>query len=266
MPAPTFLPERVSAVNLISRFRFHNRRLVLAGLLLIACSPKGSGIGDYSPSLDPAVELFVQGRYEEAASAFEALSDRVRSKDGLVELYLYLGRAYMAMGQYDRAIDAFAAGVSYGGGGPFQEYLERLGRMKDGSPENIAKAETITRLQLALLIDRLVLGAGPDVDAPSGAGPSGETVNSDAVKNGIVTALPDGDFHGGDKVSRAAFYVVVCRLLDRLSPPMEAERIFPGGFGWATSPGPEADGFVSGKEAVFFLQKVAGAGERPHGG
>ena len=208
----------------------------------------------------------MEGRYAEAASVLEELSGEIKSKEGRVELYLYLGRAYLAMEQYDKAIDAFAAGVSYGGSGPFQEYLTRLARMKESSPENVAKAETITRLQLALVIDRLVLGASTDADTPTGVQPSRLFEESASVKNGVVAALPDGDLHSGDKVTRAALYAVVCRLLDRMSSPVSAEEIFPGGFAWVTSLEAGADGFVSGKDAVFYLQKVAALVESSHGG
>ena len=260
MPAPIFSPERVSAVDPISRFCFPHHWLVCAGLMLFACAPGGGGIEDYSSSLDPAIELFVEGRYAEAAARLEKLTDDVDSSEGLTELYLYLGRAYLELEQYDRAIDAFTAGVSYGGTGPFQEYLMRLSRMKESEPGNIARAEKITRAQLALTIDRVVYRADP-----------GEVSNmapdeSETFRRGVMTNLADGEFHGGAYVTRASFYAIVCALLDGGSEGGSKDRIFPGGFAWVTHIEPGGAPFVSGKEAVSILEKVAALGASSNDG
>jgi tetratricopeptide (TPR) repeat protein len=235
---------------------------VIAGLLAMACSPKTGGLTDYSASIDPAIELFVEGRYAEAAERLEVLSRRLKSQEGLVETYLYLGRAYLALGQHDRAIDAFTAGASYGGAGPFHEYLVRLKRIIESAPQSVAKAEKISRAQLAQTIDRVVLGIEP---GPDGKLKSGEFVSCTSVRRGFITPLPDGGFYPDSYVTRGSFYAVVCKLLEGETSNYKVKQVFPGGFGWVTAGGTETPAFVTGREAVSILQRVAELQAADHG-
>jgi tetratricopeptide (TPR) repeat protein len=205
--------------------------------------------------------LFVEGNYAEAVERLEELSQKLRSKEALAETYLYLGRGYMALGQYNRAIDAFTLGAAYGGPSPFREYLQRLSLIVESAPENITRADKITRGQLAVTIDRVIYDRSPgqNGDLPEyGRDQVGGCVS---VQRGMMSKLPDGSFHAEDHVTRGQFYVVVSRLLNAEVKSTAAD-VFPGGFDWVTG-GPS---FVSGREVISILERVASLKAGSNGG
>lgn len=228
-------------------------------------------MGESPSSLEPAIELYVDGKYDEAVDRLEELTRKLSSEENLAQTYLYLGRAYMALGQYDRAIDAFTLGSAYDGDNLFREYLRRLSLVIQSSPEKIAGAAKVTRGQLAITIDRVIYGRAPGEggDLPKYEGD--DLGGCLSVRNGMMSVLPDGKFHAGDHVTRGQFYVVVCRLLDREANSAGATAVFPDGFNWATGGGHEARDpkerlFVSGQEVVAILERVAALKDKSHGG
>jgi hypothetical protein len=232
--------------------------LLTLALLLGSCS-SGKRAGG-SSALDRAIESYIAGEYHDAVDRLEALARGSGSEEDLLEVYLYLGRSYMALGQHSLAIDAFAAGKTRGGGAVFDEYLRRLDVLVSGAPDVVATAVRVTRAQLAALIDRMFYAAPED----AGASAEGVVTRLESVRKGIVPVLPDGSFHGEAFVTRAAFYAAVARLMQDRGGAAGAQRIFDGGYDWALSGAvadTEADRYVSGREAVATLRRVSQAME-----
>jgi hypothetical protein len=247
----------------------HSHQSTLAGavvalsLTLIGLSSCSSGGPGHSRSeLDRAIEFYIAGDYDEAVERLDKLSKTTESEERLREIYLYLGRSFVELEQYSQAIDAFTAGAAYGGGLIFEEYLTRLGVVVSVAPKILAASDKITRAQLAALIDKMFFGV-KDIGAPSDEGRQDVSVGpSTSVQRGVVPTLPDGEFHGNDFVTRAAFYVVVARLIEDTGIPGGPTSFFDGGFSWVLSPsGGTTDvgriDYISGREALDTLQRLA---------
>ena len=250
----------------------HSHQSTLAGavmalsLTLIGLSSCSSGGPGHSRSeLDRAIESYIAGDYGEAVERLDKLSKNTESEERLREIYLYLGRSYLALEQYSQAIDAFTVGAAYGGGLVFEEYLTRLGVVVSVAPQIVAASDKITRAQLAALIDKMFFGGVKDIGAVSGEGRQDVAAGlSTAVRRGVVPTLPDGGFHGNEFVTRAAFYVVVARLIEDTGIPGGPTSFFEGGFAWALNPGGGATDigrmdYISGREALDTLERLAEA-------
>jgi len=121
-------------------------------------------------------------------------------------------------------------------------------------------------VQLAVLIDRMFFGG------PGGAGEhSPEAVGGSvseqlaSVERGVVGRLPDGHFHPDAYVTRAVFYITVSRLVLEVDIDVDTGALFEGGFAWALSGDEDDETFVTGKEAVAALRRVAAA-QNTYGG
>jgi tetratricopeptide (TPR) repeat protein len=179
---------------------------VLAGVVVIAgCT--GAGQTPRRADIDPAIALFVNGRYQQAIERFDELAGKTQSDETLREVYYYLGRAYLALGQNDRAIDAFAAGVSYGDNGACVDYLERLQAVIGGDVHSMRRSETITRRQLAAALARQFI-VEDDETIPGDPDEILRLVTS----RGWMQTLPDGALHGNAVVTRSAFLVTLARI------------------------------------------------------
>jgi tetratricopeptide (TPR) repeat protein len=172
----------------------------VAALLLIAvgCRP-----GTQS-EVDPAIALYLEGRYEEAIASFEALLDTAEDDRTRIEIYYYLGRSYMAVDEMASAVEAFGAGVRLGDRGPCLEYLERLQPQFEGTPDAIRRMPAVTRGQLCALVVRWA--TPPDATPPEG-------VPIELVaERGWIRRLPDGSLHPEAAVTRSALYVFIARM------------------------------------------------------
>ena len=184
---------------------------------------------------------FIDGDLDRAESVFSNVTRESQSDEDLQTAYLYLGRIYLARGDYVKAADALSAGKALGGDVRFDEYFEEAQRHLLASPARIIQLERITREQLAALIGDL-FGAG---------------------LAGVMDVLPDGDLHAGEAVTRPAFYVIVSRLANVLGGGgISSEALSPGGYRSTLGapvgpPGEEANGnFITGREAVGTLETL----------
>ena len=238
--------------------------LLMLCLVIWSCAPSGDAVGGWSGGdareLDKAVRSYIAGDYENAVERLESLTGRARTEEQFQEVYLYLGRSYLAMGRHHSAIDSFVAGMAHGGGSVFDEYLQRLGAIVSGTPENVARTDHVSRAQLIVLIERMFYG---DEDASAGSGGSGAEDRAidqmDPVARGLVSVLPDGDLHADAPVTRAAFYVVVKRLIADRQIDADTGLLFAGGFDWTLESGDNDTYHVTGKEVVTTLERVAAA-------
>jgi hypothetical protein len=239
-----------------SRFLVVAPGLLFLALFLAACSSV-PGSPDRS-NLDRAIGLYIAGDYVGALGRFEELADNEKDATLLIEIQLYLGRTYLALNDFNRAIDTFRAGKALGGGVVFDEFLLRLDQVVSGAPGPIEASMQINRGQLASLVDRLFFTDMSDI---GGQPVAGSTVAANEMRRRILPVLPDGDFHAEDQVTRASFYAVVARLLDVFSIEGEPASYFDGGYSWVFTQEALRGGkpaYVSGRDAVSVLEKVAG--------
>jgi hypothetical protein len=246
---------------------------VIAVLVVIvvtawSCGPSGAGSGDWSGNEEwnRAVGAFISGDYGDAVARLEGLEGKAETEEQLQEVYWYLGRCYLATNQYHRAIDAFAAGKAHGGGVVFDEYLRELDALVSGDPDNVVRSEKITRVQLAVLIERMFFGGpgGASEQSPETVGGAvSEKLTS--VERGVMIRLPDGQFHPDAYVTRAVFYVTVSRLILEKGIDVDMGVLFEGGFAWVLSDDEDDGTLVTGKEVVAALRRVAAA-QNTYGG
>ena len=250
--------------------------IVLTALALAGCGPPRTTVVE-NASLEKAIAFYIDGDLQRAEALFNEITKQGRADDDYRAACLYLGRIYLAEGDYQKAADVLSAGKALGGDVRFDEYFEIAQRRLTTSPERIVQLERITREQLAALIDHMFgsILDGP-TEAPGAVRASPLTREehsegrpaSDAVgvvsRTGVMTALADGEFHPDEKVTRPAFYAVVKRLVDALDAPSSVmTEMFPGGYRETLSPqaagGEKRDGtgFVSGREAVQTLKTLA---------
>jgi tetratricopeptide (TPR) repeat protein len=263
---------------------FALQALLVTALGLAGCGSPRTTV-DQNTALDQAIACYIDGNLERA----ELLLTRIISRDGSntdhATAYLYLGRIYLARGDYEKAADAFSAGRALGGDIRFAEYFEEAQRHLTSTPERIVQLPRITRGQLAFLIEetfgkRLAArlseaeraavltdtrASGGDGESPE-PDPSEKSIESfSVVRAGVITALPDGDFHVEDAVTAPAFYTVMWRLTDALGGAGGVlPGLFPGGYRatvGALKPTDDVrgqtdagDGFVTGFHARSMLE------------
>jgi hypothetical protein len=224
--------------------------LRIAALLLIAAAAGALSCASAPPpgsrhDLDHAVDEFIDGDYRGAVTELDAVI--AASTDDAVrrEAYTYLGRAHMALGETEAAVDAFARGVQLGDTGPCVAYLELLKQYVEGKPAGLHMTDVLTRGQLAGAIVRLFLdGAASD--------PSGPTPITQLERRGWMPALADGHDHADEPVTYASLYVVTARILADAGHARQADHVMPGGYRAAsrkTEP-------VSGAEGLSVLERV----------
>jgi hypothetical protein len=257
--------------------------IVVIALFGAGCGSPRTTVGR-NDALEEAVARYVDGDLERAEALFTRIISAGRVDEDNLTAYLYLGRIYLAQGDYEKAADAFSTGRALGGDIRFTEYFEEAQRHLTASPRRIIQVPRVTRGQLAALIEITFgseLGSYPvpadtgssgGVPAQvskngggeeSGAAPREENAIELVVRAGVMSVLPDGDFHAADEVTGPAFYAVVQRLARVLEVEGDVvASLFPGGArGAMTQTGTEDQGpagenpFVSGRDA----QRVLGA-------
>ena len=255
--------------------------IVLAAATLAACgSPRTTA--DNDAPLEKAIASYIDGDLDAAEPLFLEVTSGSQADEDLQTAYLYLGRIYLARGDYVRAADALSTGKALGGDVRFDEYFEVARRHLMTSPARMIQLERITRRELAALAgkifgDRLREswgGAHEEGGARSeSADRSGERAAEDPFdllgRAGVMSAFPDGDLHGEEAVTWPAFYVFVSRLAEALGGARAVTNdLFPGGYRSVLTTGGSAIGsdapsgkeqaavFVSGREAVSTLETL----------
>lgn len=214
--------------------------LLMAGVVACASAPPGG-----RSNLDRAVGEFVEGDYRAAVVRLDWVV--AESSDPAVrrEAYTYLGRAHMALGETDAAVDAFTRGMQLGDTGPCVAYLQVLKQYVEGKPSGLHMSEALTRGQLAGAVVRLFLdGVSDDVTGP--------TPITQLERRGWMPALADGKDHAGDPLTQAALYVVAARILAEVGAADQTHRAMPGGYRAAS----RSTAPVSGSEALAVLERV----------
>jgi tetratricopeptide (TPR) repeat protein len=154
--------------------------------------------------IDPAVALYLEGRYDDAIEAFESLLDSAEDDRTRIEIYYFLGRSYMQKDDMSAAVEAFGAGVRLGDRGPCLEDLQLLQPRFEGAPDAIRRLPAVTRGQLSALVVNWVASS-------RGARPSGVPIE-DMVARGWLRRLPDGELHPEAEVTRSALHVFMARM------------------------------------------------------
>lgn len=214
--------------------------VMLAGALACASAPP-------SPhrELDSAIHTFVEGDYRAAVKELDAVI--AASTDDAVrrDAYTYLGRAHMALGETDEAVDAFTRGVQLGDTGPCVAYLQVLKQYVEGKPAGLHMSDVLSRGQLAGAVVRLFI-------ADASSDPSGPTPIAQLERRGWMTPMADGNDHADDAVTHAALYVVAATILSDAGKQKDVNQVMPGGYRAAvrtTAP-------VSGSEGLAILERV----------
>jgi len=244
--------------------------LLLAALTLAGCSSRGVKHGT-SEKLDSAIALYIGEHYEEAIEALVELTSRLESEGDLQTAYLYLGRSYMSLGDYVKAADAFSSGIILGGGIEFEQHLEAAQQHLRSTPRITGTQPSITRGQLAALIDNLF---GKRIESSRSAPTSSDMENHWAkayvarvAAAGVMEPLADGAFHPDAVVTYPAFYVTLLRLGVAASIADTAIAAqFPNGFhsAFAAEERTARDnryGVLDGGEATKILESLEKASE-----
>lgn len=196
---------------------------------------------------DRAVERFVAGDYEDTISRMEKIAASTTDVAVKRDAYTYIGRAHMALGDTNDAIEAFTMGAHYGDRGQCVEYLELLKQYVEGNPNVLHIRVGVTRGELAGAIVRMM-----DETATAGLTPGGPTPLAILAGRGWMPAAPDGEEHADDAVTRASLFVIVSRILSGRGRADEINVIMPGGYGNAL----RSHEPVSGTEALAILDRV----------
>jgi hypothetical protein len=213
---------------------------------LLACGGPSTTVekqGDF----DKAVERFVAGDYRGTISRMEKIAAATTDEAVKRDAYAYIGRAHMALGETDGAIEAFTMGAHYGDRGQCVEYLELLKQYVEGNPNALHAREGVTRSELAGAIVRMM-----DETATASLDPGGPTPLAILAQRGWMPATPDGAEHAEDTVTRASLYVVISRILGARGRQDQIDVIMPGGYQTAL----RAVEPVSGNEALAILERV----------
>ena len=125
--------------------------LIAVSLFAAGCTSSRNN-GSPSSKLDDAIALFIDGDYAGAQSLLQELTQSNDSDEATLTAWLYLGRTYMAMGEYSRAAQAFSTGSMLGGGQAFEAYLGQVQQHLQANPRTIRNRATVTRAQLAALL------------------------------------------------------------------------------------------------------------------
>jgi hypothetical protein len=153
----------------------------------------------------------------------------------------------MALGDTDRAVEAFMMGTHYGDRGPCVEYLQIMQQYLAGDPGALHMREAVTRAELAGAMVRMM-----DETATVEITADGPTPLAIAAQHGWMPATPDGLEHADAPVTRAAMYVIVSRILSGRGRTDQIDVIMPGGYNAAL----RAAEPVSGVEAFAILERV----------
>jgi len=245
--------------------------LAAVTLISVGCSGRDSKPRG-SEELDSAIALYIAGEYEKAVEALIELTGTLESEGDLQTTYLYLGRSYLSLGDYAHAADAFSSGQLLGGGIEFDQYLDTAQQHLRSTPRITGTQESVTRGQLAALIDNLF---GPLLEyqtVPAESAADMQTHWARAYVSrmqaaGIMQPLADGSFRADAEVTYPAFYVTVLRLARAADIPDEAvEAHFPNGMrGVVTSSGSglgaQGDARLTGSEATRILESLLEASE-----
>lgn len=191
---------------------------------------------------------------------------------------MYLARSLEALGDYAAARDALATGMMVSGDIPFYDHMQQIRSRSEADPEYALRHPSLTRAQLACLIDGWIDRRGFDRAIGSGNAPGASSEDLPADVNGhwakgaiermisarIMRTLPDLLFHPEEKVTRAAFFFIVRRLQVKFAPHEDAlEDLFPGGLERILHEQLAANGeeakqvYLSGREAVTVLDKLS---------
>ena len=232
------------------------------GLLVVTCVLVQMGCtsgASRQRSLDKAIALYIEGRYEEAEKKLARLMGDLESEEDRRTAYLYLGRTQMALGDYEAAVDAFSTGILLGWGVQFEGYLREAQRHVGMSSRMVRLEDRLTRAQLAaLLYDHFVSEEGTSQTQPQEQD-SHRGGYIDAVREaGFMSVLPDGDFHGERVVTPAALYFVAHRVAASLGIPYGVLEAHYYPLGYRSTIGTDGhDGFVSGEQAVELVQALS---------
>ncbi len=177
-------------------------------LLVLSCSSSPPQLR--SGGLDPAINLFLAGEYDEAIETITALLETPVSNETRLEAYYYLGRAYLEMGDVRAATDAFVTGVQLGDDGPCREYLEKILPSIEGTSNSVRRMLGVPRSQLAALVMGWLAADPTGARAHDGAHDTDPL--SVAAERGWMPAMADGSLHHEAFVTRAAFHVFVSRM------------------------------------------------------
>ncbi len=223
-------------------FRLAAPFLIAAVAALCSCA---SAPPNPRSDLDAAVAEFVDGDYRAAVEKLDAVVAVSTDDAVLREAFTYLGRAHMALGETDLAVDAFSRGVQLGDRGPCVAYLEVLKQYVDGKPAGLHMSDVLTRSQLAGAVVRLFIGEA--------AGESkGPTPMTQLEQRGWMPVLADGDDHASDPVTHAALYVLAARILAESGKADQVDRVMPGGYRAAA----RTQQPVTGSEGLAVLERV----------
>ena len=240
--------------------------LVLAGMMVwMGCSSHRVEQGG-GGALDSAVDFYIAGEYERS---IEILLDITSKSEGDLETaYLYLGRAYMALGDYVGAADAFSSGKMLGGGIEFDRYLAEAQQHLRTTPRIIGTQESLTRAQLAAVInnvfgDRLGEASKSDPLPPDVAQHWAEPYVARLQAVGVMEPLADGLFYPDAVVTYPAFYVVIRRLSDTASlQERTLETHFPAGWRGTIDLHDGQQVALTGRHATDILRSLLEASER----
>ncbi len=202
----------------------------------------GSRSGDASSRLDDAIGLFIAGEYDVAAPDFVRLTGELSDDEQLQTAYLYLGRSYLELGEYSRALEAFSNGQLIGGGVQFDAYIAEAQSHLGTTSRLLRALDSVNRQQLSEMVRELFLSDrdGLPDDAPEAV-----------VEAGLMENLPDGEFHAQTPVTRASFFFVMQRCAAQaVNGDTAMSRAYPQGFRSALAAG---DTWIGGEEAYLAL-------------
>lgn len=94
-----------------------NLLILFTALILIGCATKGKD------SYDAGVKLFQEKKYQECVPDFQ---NAVKENPEFGEAYMYLGRAYNSLQQYDASIDNYQKALGIFKQGKFNASVENL--------------------------------------------------------------------------------------------------------------------------------------------
>jgi hypothetical protein len=250
--------------------------IVSVSLMLSGCgSPKTTGNGE--STLESAIAHYIEGDLETAETLFTEVTQQQKSREDLTTAYLYLGRIYMARGDYENAAAAFSSGKLVGGDIRFDEYFELATTRSGVSAAKISLEPTVTRGEIAALIHAMFANALDARAVTNVTPPEGTTIGDEKkdvhwadvyfealTPTQVMGPLPDGAYHADAQVTRPAFFVVASRLVSRLClDPRVIEGMYPGGYrsaldGDRGNAALERDeGYVTGREVVDHFERIA---------
>jgi hypothetical protein len=258
-------PFQLSTVQLFLKNRSIAFAIFIPLLLIISCSP--SKRTSTQSSLDTAIEQYISGRYEAAREELSILTHNLQGEE-LCTAYLYLGRSHLALGETDRAAEAFSMGSITCGDELFEEYLMQVRDNLRATPGALISAVSITRAQYACLLRHYFEAGGngalPTVPADIESHWAQEAIVG-VLRSGYMESLPDGAFYPDEPLSRAAFVFHTGRLIKLLSKDssIDLEGAFPEGverkIHYYAGVAGTADGspLISGSDAVNLLDNIA---------